>query len=171
MAHGTGDGILKNIKKAAQALDPDLAVTVTRLEDNMETWRSRSRIVSVLSTVLGGVALLLASLGVYGMVSYAASRRIREIGIRMALGADVRNIVWLIVRQGLRPVWIGAAVGVVCCAAISNLMSRLLYGVSPWDPMSFLLVPGLLVVVALAACWVPARRAAQADPVESLRCG
>jgi predicted permease len=171
MAHGTGDGILKNIKTAAQALDPDLAVNVTRLEDNMETWRSRSRIVSVLSAVLGGLALLLASLGVYGMVSYAASRRVREIGIRMALGADVRDIMWLIVRQGMRPVWIGAAVGVVCCAAISNLMSQLLYGVSPWDPVSFLVVPGLLVVVALAACWVPARRAAQADPVESLRCG
>jgi macrolide transport system ATP-binding/permease protein len=173
MAHGAGNyaAIEKSIKMAGQALDPELVVQVAKLEDNMEYWRAPSRIISVLSAVLGGLAMLLASIGVYGMVSYAVSRRVREIGIRMALGAGVGNILSLIVRQGMRPVIVGAAIGIACCAAVSSLMSGLLYGVSPWDPASFIFVPGFLFAVALAACWLPARKAARVDPVESLRCG
>jgi predicted permease len=173
MAHGVADyaEVSKRIKMAAQASDPELAVRVAKLEDNMELWRSLAGIVSTLSTMLGGLALLLASIGVYGMVSYAVSRRVREIGIRIALGAGVGNIMSLIVRQGMRPVIVGAGIGIACCAAVSSLMSDLLYGVSPWDPAAFLFVPGLLFGVALAACWFPARKASRVDPVESLRCG
>ncbi|MGE5322487.1 MAG: FtsX-like permease family protein [Actinomycetota bacterium] len=137
----------------------------------MDFWRSLTLIPSVLSAALGGLALLLASLGVYGMVSYAVSRRVREIGIRMALGAGARNVASLIVRDGMRPVIAGVAIGFGCSAAVSRLMSSLLYGVSPWDPVSFLSVAGFLFAVALAACWIPARRAARVDPMESLRCG
>jgi hypothetical protein len=172
MAHASDSAaIMKSIKMAAQALDPELVVQVAKLEDNMEYWRAPSRIFSALSAVLAGLALLLASIGVYGMVSYAVSRRIREIGIRMALGAGVGNILSLIVRQGMRPVVVGAGIGIACCAAVSSTMSSVLYGVSPWDPVSFVFVPGFLFTVALAACWVPARKAARVDPVESLRCG
>jgi predicted permease len=173
MAHGGGNyaAISKSITMAARALDPELAVQVTKLEDNMEYWRAPSRIFSVMSAMLGGLALLLASIGVYGMVSYAVSRRIREIGIRMALGAGGGNIMSLVVHQGMRPVVVGASIGIACCAAISSTMSSVLYGVSPWDPAAFLFVPGLLFAVALAACWLPARKASRVDPVESLRCG
>jgi macrolide transport system ATP-binding/permease protein len=173
MVHGAGDpaAISKNIKMATQALDPELAVRVLKLEDNMEFWRSLTRIPTVMSAALGGLALLLASIGVYGMVSYAVSRRIREIGIRMALGADLRNITSLIVLQSMRPVVAGAVVGIAGCAAISRLLSSLLYGVSPWDPISFSFVPAFLCSVALLACWLPARKAARINPVESLRCG
>ena len=172
MAHARDSAaIVKSIKMAGQALDPELVVQVTKLEDNMEYWRAPSRIVSIMSIVLGGLALLLASIGVYGMVSYAVSRRIREIGIRMALGAGVGNILSLIVRQGMRPVVVGAGIGIACCAAVSSFMSSVLYGVSPWDPISFIFVPAFLLAVALAACWIPARKAARVDPVESLRCG
>jgi macrolide transport system ATP-binding/permease protein len=168
---GTYAAISKTIKMAGQTLDPELVVQVARLEDNMDLWRSFSRIISTLSTMLGGLALLLASIGVYGMVSYAVSRRIREIGIRMALGAGVGNIMSLIVRQGMLPVVVGAGIGMACCAAVSSFMSSVLYGVSPWDPISFIFVPAFLFAVALAACWIPARKAARVDPVESLRCG
>jgi ABC-type lipoprotein release transport system permease subunit len=105
------------------------------------------------------------------MVAYAVSRRVREVGIRMALGADARNICSLIVRQGMRPVFVGAALGMVCCAVISSFMASLLYGVSPWDPFSFVCVPGFLFLVALAACWIPARKAARVDPMVLLRQG
>ncbi|HEY6270654.1 MAG TPA: ABC transporter permease, partial [Terriglobales bacterium] len=157
MAHGSSDftAIATDIRTAAQALDPELAVRVAKLEDNMELWKSLARIPSVLSGALGGLALLLASIGVYGMVSYAVSRRIREVGIRMALGAGVGNITSLIVRQSMRPVIAGALAGMACCAAISRLMTSVLYGISPWDPVSFLLVPGFLFAVALVACWLP----------------
>jgi predicted permease len=173
MAHFTGDyaAIANEIQKAANALDPELGARVAKLEDNMGFWRSLSSITSAFSSMLGGLALVLASIGVYGMVSYAVSRRVREIGIRMALGADTRNIMALVVRQGMKPVVFGAVIGIAGCAAISNFMSSVLYGVSPWDPLSFLLVPGFLFAVALTACWVPARKAARVDPVESLRCG
>lgn len=173
LVHGAGDyaAISKTIKVAGQALDPELVIQVAKLEDNMEYWRSPSRIVSTMSIVLGGLALVLASIGVYGMVSYAVSRRIREIGIRMALGAGVGNIMTLVVGQGMRPVMVGAFIGIAGCAAVSTFMSSLLYGVSPWDPVSFIFVPGFLFAVALAACWIPARKAARVDPVESLRCG
>jgi macrolide transport system ATP-binding/permease protein len=173
MAH-TGsafDANVKEMRAAAQQLDAELPVKITRLEDNMKLWRIFSLIPSILSAALGTLALLLASIGVYGMVAYAVSRRIREVGIRMALGADARNIRLLIVRQGMRPVLVGAAVGMVCCAGISSFMASLLYGVSPWDPISFICVPGVLFLVAVAACWIPARKAARVDPMVSLRQG
>jgi predicted permease len=173
MAHYAGDyaSALRNIKTAVEGLDPEMPVKVTRLEDNMEFWRSLTRIPSIMFAALGGVALLLATIGVYGMVSYSVSRRIREIGIRMALGAGGGRIVSLIVRQGMRPVIVGAAIGMACSAAVSSLMSSLLYGVSPWDPISFISVAAFLSAVSLAACWAPARRAARVDPMESLRRG
>jgi predicted permease len=173
LAHfgGVAPPDLQSLKTAVQGLDPELSIKIARLEDNMEFWRSLTRIPSVLSVAFGGLALLLASIGVYGMLSYAVSRRIREIGIRVALGASAGNIVSLIVRQGMRPVAVGASAGMALSAAISSPLSSLLYGVSPWDPISFLAVPGFLFAVALAACWAPARRAARVDPMQSLRCG
>lgn len=173
MAHAgkTLDASMKEMRAAVRQLDPELFVKVTSLEDNMKLWRMLSLIPSVLSAALGALALLLASVGVYGMVAYAVSRRIREVGIRMALGANGRDIRSLIVRQGMRPVLIGAGIGMVCCAAISSLMSSVLYGISPWDPLAFICVPGFLFLIALAACWIPARKAAKVDPMVSLRQG
>lgn len=173
MAHtgGAFDASVQEMKIAVQQLDPELPFKVARLEDNMKVWRMFSLIPTVLSAALGALALLLASIGVYGMVAYAVSRRVREVGIRMALGADARDIRSLIVRQGMRPVLVGAAIGMACCAAISSFMASLLYGISPWDPISFICVPGFLFLVALAACWIPARRAAKVDPMISLRQG
>jgi predicted permease len=154
---------------AVHAADPLLVVHVARLEDNLEFWRAPSRIVAALSSALGGLALLLASIGLYGMVSYAANRRTREIGIRMALGAGRREVMRLILRQGMQPAVIGSLAGIAASAAVSRVLSSMLFGVSPLDPVSFLFVPALLLSVAMLASWLPARRATRVDPVAAMR--
>jgi putative ABC transport system permease protein len=172
LAHTPGSpaAIARGIRAAVRELDPELAVNVARLEDNFEYFRFPGRVLATLSGVLGALALLLALMGVYGTVSYVVSRRVREIGIRMALGADGHDVTTLIVRQALRPVATGVVIGTVCCAAASSILSSVLYGISPHDPVSFLLVPGFLLGVALLASYIPARRAATVDPMVALRC-
>ncbi|MGA8072018.1 MAG: FtsX-like permease family protein, partial [Candidatus Acidiferrales bacterium] len=160
---------LDEIQSALQALDRQLSFGVARVEDNVSNFRAFSRIVVAGSGTLAGLALLLAAIGVYGLVSYAVSRRIREIGIRMALGADGRDVMKLILGQALRPVVIGALIGVVCCAGVSRIFSSLLFGVSPLDPISFVMVPVFLICVAGLACYVPVRRAMRVDPMVALR--
>jgi predicted permease len=157
------------IRGVARTLDADLAVDVTKLEENLELWRTPSRIVAALSGVLGALALLLASIGVYGVVSYGVSQRIREIGIRMTLGADGKDVMSLLLRQAMRPVFIGAAFGVAGCAAVSQILSKVLYGISSHDPIAFIGVPVFLLGVALFASYIPARRATRVDPVVALR--
>ena len=165
-----GDTATANgIREAARALDAGLIVDVTKLEDNLEVWRTPSRIVAALSGVLGALALLLASVGVHGVVSYGVSQRIREIGIRMTLGADGRDVMSLVLRQALRPVAIGALVGVIGCAAVSQVLSNVLYGMGAHDPIAFVGVPLFLLGVAFLASYVPARRATKIDPVVALR--
>ena len=171
LAHTPGPpaAIATGIRAAVRELDPELAVNVAKLEDNLEHFRFPGRILATLSGVLSTLALLLALIGVYGMVSYVVSRRVREIAIRMALGANGHDVTTLIVRQALRPVATGVVIGTVCCAAASSILSSVLYGISPHDPVSFLLVPGFLLGVALLASYIPARRAATVDPMEALR--
>ncbi len=171
LVHSAGghEGIEKGIRDVARALDPELVVDVTKLEDNLEVWRTPSRIVATLSGALGTLALLLASIGVYGVVSYGVSRRAREIGIRMTLGANGKDVMRLLLRQAMRPVLIGAAVGVGGCAAVSQILSKVLYGIGSHDPIAFIGVPLFLLGVALLASYVPARRATQVDPVVALR--
>jgi predicted permease len=164
----------KTLSAMVATLDPDLAVEVVNLADNLKPWRTPGRIASTLSGVLSVLALLLASIGVYGLVSYAVSRRVREIGIRMALGADYSDVMILVLRQAMRPVVLGALIGFACCAALSWVLSRassmrLLYGISPLDPVSFLLVPGFLLMAAFLASYIPARRAMRVDPMVALR--
>jgi putative ABC transport system permease protein len=160
---------IKAIREVARALDPDLIVDVTKLEDNLELWRTPSRIVAALSGVLGGLALVLAAIGVNGVVSYGVSQRVREIGIRLALGADGRDVARLVLRQAMRPVVIGGAIGIVGAAGVSQVLSRVLYGIGAHDPIAFVGVPLFLVGVALLASYLPARRASRLDPIEALR--
>jgi putative ABC transport system permease protein len=171
LVHGTNGyaPIANGIREAAHSVDPGLIVDVTKFEDNLEVWRMPSRIVAVLSGVLGALALLLASIGVYGVVSYGVSRRTREIGIRMTLGADGRDVMRLLLRQAMRPVVIGALIGVACCAGVSQVLARVLYGMGSHDPIAFIGVPLFLMSVALLASYIPARRASKVDPVVALR--
>jgi predicted permease len=161
--------VAKGIREAVQSLDADVPVDVVRLEDYLEVWRSPSRIVALLSGALGALALLLASIGVYGMVSYTVSRTVREIGIRMALGANGTEVLKLVLRQAMRPVLIGAFAGMVGCAVVSGVLSSMLFGLSAHDPIAFVSVPFFLLVVALIASYIPARRAMRVDPMAALR--
>jgi ABC-type antimicrobial peptide transport system permease subunit len=114
-------------------------------------------------------ALLLAGVGIYGTISFLVSERTHEIGIRLALGANRRKILGMVLRQGLELAIVGAAMGVVGALIVSHLMAGLLYGVAPTDPLTFLGVTLVLTAVALAACYIPARRAMRVDPAFALR--
>jgi putative ABC transport system permease protein len=115
------------------------------------------------------VALLLASVGLFGVMAYLVSQRTRDIGIRLALGATRTNVLRMIVGQGLLLAVIGAVLGIAAGFAGTNLMRGLLFSITPTDPATFVAVPVLLIVVALLACYVPARRAMQVDPLVALR--
>ena len=157
------------LRRLVRALDPDLAFDIRPLERNLEWWRTPLRILGVLAGSLGGLALLLASMGIYGVAAFAVSRRVREIGIRMALGADAGSVQGIILWQSMRPVLIGAAVGIAGCAAVSKVLSGILFGVSAYDPMAFAGVPVVLIAIASLASHLPARRAARIDPMMALR--
>ncbi len=115
------------------------------------------------------LALLLASIGLYGVVSYAVSRRTREVGIRLSLGAGTKQVVWMLTGGGMKLVGSGLLIGLAAAAALSQLLSRLLYGVPALDALTFLGVPVVLGIVALAASWIPARRVTRISPVGALR--
>ena len=157
------------IEAAVHGLDAGLAVDVARLEDNLENWRAPSRLVAALAAALAALALVLACTGVFGAVAYAVSRRTREIGIRVALGAGQRDVSRLIVRQGMTPVIVGLAIGLVAGLAISSLLTSMLFGLSPHDPAAVAGATAALFAVALLACALPARRALRVEPTSALR--
>ena len=160
---------VRELAAAVQSVDPELAVDVNRLADNLEQWRAPSMLIAILSAAIALLALVLALTGVFGTVAYAVSRRVKEIGIRVALGAARRDVMRLVVRQGMRPVFVGIAFGLAGSALASTLLVKLLYGLSPHDPWSFTLVPLAFFAVALAACYIPARRALEVEPTIALR--
>jgi ABC-type antimicrobial peptide transport system permease subunit len=120
--------------------------------------------------IFAATAVLLAAVGIYGVMSYAVTRRIHELGIRAALGASRQQIVGLILRQGMRPAAIGMAAGLIAALALTRFMAALLYGVRPADPLTLAAVTLLLGAIALLACYIPARRATAVDPLVALRC-
>jgi predicted permease len=127
------------------------------------------QIATSLLILLGVVALALAAMGVYGVMAYVVSQRTHEFGIRMALGARTRDVLQLVLRQGLMLGSLGVALGLVLAVAVTRLLANFLYGVSPFDAMIFASVPLLLGLITLLACWLPARRAAKVDPMLALR--
>jgi ABC-type antimicrobial peptide transport system permease subunit len=153
-----------------RALDPSVAVfSVFTLEDHVQASRFQQRMAGWLLGVFGAIAVALAAVGLHGVLAYAVGQRTREIGIRMALGSDRRRIFALVARHGLGMVAVGVLLGLAAAAGVTRLMSGLLIGVSPTDPLTFVAVSALLTAVALLACAVPARRATRVDPVAALR--
>jgi macrolide transport system ATP-binding/permease protein len=173
---GAAKEMQSRVRAVAQALDPTLVLNRNyRMFTLADQFANHSRVrgartVSVLLTGLGMLALLLAAVGLYGALSYAVSQRTREIGIRMALGARRRQVMWLVLSQGSRLIGIGIALGVAGGAAVSRVLSAALFGLSPLDPIAYLSVSLFLAAVALVATYLPARRAASVDPMEALRC-
>ena len=130
---------------------------------------AHTRFRTLLLTMFGAGALVLAAIGIYGVISYSVSRRLQEIGIRMALGAQATNVRNLVITSGLKLALAGVVIGVAVAFAITRLMSSLLFGLDPTDTLTFVSVPILLLVVALVACYIPARRATKVDPLVALR--
>jgi putative ABC transport system permease protein len=143
----------------------DLATMEQIMADSL----GRRRGMLFLLAIFAGVALVLASIGIYSVISYATTRRIQEVGVRMALGAQPQQVVRLFMTQGLHMALIGVVVGMAASFALMRLMTKLLYGVSPADPVTFSAVALLLCVIACVAIYVPARRAARVDPMVALR--
>ena len=123
----------------------------------------------ILLGAFAGLALLLSSIGIYGVISYLVGQQTREIGIRMALGAQRKDVLRLILGNGARMALLGIAIGIVAALGLTRLMAKMLYGVSATDPLTFVVVALVLVLVALAACYIPARRAMRVDPLVALR--
>jgi predicted permease len=158
-----------SIRAVTRELDPGLVVRVNRLEENLDFWRTVSRLVAGLSGSLSLLALALASVGVYGVVAYVVSFRRREVGIRMTLGATARDVQHLILGQTLRPVVFGVVIGMGGAAAASQILESMLFGISRIDPIAFIGAPLLLLGVATVASLLPTREAVKVDPVTTLR--
>jgi putative ABC transport system permease protein len=123
----------------------------------------------ILLSLFSGLALVLSAIGIYGVVSYSVAQRIREIGIRMALGAQRGDVLRLVLGQGARIAGAGIAIGIAASLLLTRLMAKLLYSVSAADPATFLAVAVLLALIVLAACYIPARRSTKLDPLIALR--
>jgi putative ABC transport system permease protein len=130
---------------------------------------SRPRLYAAVTAAFASVALLLAMIGIFGVVSYVAAQRTREIGVRMALGAERREILALVVGQGMRPIALGIAIGIVTAIGVTRFMAGLLFHVRPLDPLILIGMTAVLAGVGLLACWIPAARASRVDPLTSLR--
>jgi putative ABC transport system permease protein len=140
------------------------------MADVVAAARLDDKYVGILFGLFAALALSLAAVGIYGVVSYSVAQRTREIGLRVALGAQTGDVMRMVIRQGLALAGLGAAIGLGAAALAARLMKSLLFNVSAIDPATFTILPLSLLVVAVAACWIPARRAAKVDPMVALRC-
>jgi putative ABC transport system permease protein len=158
------------VRKEISALDRELPVSSLRtMEQAVQETMSPRRFNTILIGIFAISALLLAAIGIYGVMAYSVTQRTQEIGIRMALGATRRDVLSLVIHQGLALALIGTAIGLAGAMALTRLMEPLLYGVGPTDLLTFTAVPLFLLLVAVAACFLPARRAINVDPMVSLR--
>ncbi len=162
---------MEDFRRAVRAIDPAMpTMQIVTLDEHMNFALMFERTAAILVGSLGVLALLLALVGLYGVIAYVASRRTHEIGIRMALGARPGDVLASIVRQGGGFALTGIAIGLPAAAAVARLMRSVLYGISSYDPLTYAGTCALVLAVALAATYIPARRAARVDPIEALRC-
>ena len=167
---GNPQGVAQELRKVVASLNPNVPVTEMRtLRKVVSESATTSRSTTVLFAVIALLALLLGTVGVYGVISYSVVERTQEIGVRIALGAHKRNILEMVVVEGIRLTVAGVAIGIVGAFLLTRFLSSLLYGVKPTDPLTFIAVSLILIAVALLACYIPARRAAKVDPMVALR--
>lgn len=167
---GAPESVVPQIRQAIRQTNPNLPVdSVATLSEQVGRSLARPKLVARLASFFGLTALMLACIGLYGVLSYAVARRSNEIGIRMALGAQRQNVLWLVLREALTLVLIGIVIGVLASLAATQTASSLLFGLKPNDPLTIALATGLLLTVAFFAAYLPARRAAQVDPMVALR--
>jgi putative ABC transport system permease protein len=163
-------GVLGSVRDVVRGMDPSMPLAeVQTMDQVLRGSVAQPRFAMVLLAAFATIALTLAIVGIYGVISYAVSRRTQEIGIRMALGAESKDVVGLMIRQGMIMALLGVVVGVGLALSMGRVMEGILYGVQPQDPATFIAVPVLFAAVALVACWIPAARAARVDPANALR--
>ncbi|HEY6272167.1 MAG TPA: ABC transporter permease [Terriglobales bacterium] len=162
--------LVSSIRSVIAQCDKNLPLAdVLTMDEIRSTSVAQPRLEAVLLGLFGGLAMLLAAVGIYGVMSYSVSQRTSEIGVRIALGADRGDVLAMVCKQGLRLAGIGLASGVLLALAVTRVMSKVLFGISPTDPGTFAAIIALLALVALFACYVPARRATKVDPMVALR--
>jgi putative ABC transport system permease protein len=164
------ESFLTEARQAIWSVDSNLPVfRVRTLKDLYDQSMARTSFTLVMLAIAGGMAMVLGIVGIYGVIAYAVSQRTREIGIRVALGVQASELRQMFVREGLLLAGIGAALGMIAAAGLTRLMSSLLFGITPLDPLTYAMVPVFLLAAAALASYVPARRATIVNPVEALR--
>ena len=168
--HSNSSTIVMALRSALQSVDKDQAVRdISTMEQAISESISQPRFQTLLLGIFSSLALVLASVGIYGVMSYSVAQRTHDIGVRMALGAKQRDVIRLVLGQGLKSAVLGVSAGLVASLALTRVLSNFLFGVTTTDPATFASVSLLLIVVALLACYIPARRAARVDPMVALR--
>jgi len=162
-------GIIAAVKQRVAHLDSSIRMGTSVLKTQVREGLARERLLAWLSAFFGVLAVGLVMIGLYGLVSYTTLLRRNELGIRLALGAQRGNILWLVLRQGLKLAGVGVVIGLAGAFALTRFLRGLLFGIDPTDPATLIAISSLLIAVASLACWLPARRAARVDPMEALR--
>jgi putative ABC transport system permease protein len=157
------------IPHLVKMLDPNIRASSTVVTKSVHRWVWFSQVGAMLASALALLALVLASVGIYGVMSYAVTQRTHEIGVRMALGASPHNVLMIVLWQGVRLSLYGVAIGLVVALVVVRMIAAMLYGVSASDPLTFVSVSLFLIGVALLGCYIPARRAMRVDPMIALR--
>jgi putative ABC transport system permease protein len=159
------------LHRAVAAIDANLPVYEVRtMKERLFESVAQPRFRTILLGAFAALALVMAVVGLYAAMAFSVAQRTRELGVRMALGAQRPDIVGLVLGQGMKLAGIGSVIGLAGALALTRVLTTLLYQVKPLDPVTFLVVPALLMTVAMLACWLPARHAARVDPIEALRC-
>jgi len=162
--------LMAAVRREVAALDPEQTVmSVMTMEQRVSAALARPRFNALLLNLLSALAAALAAVGIYGVISYSVAQRTREIGVRLALGAKRSDVLWLVIKQGMALAAVGVAIGLAASLALTRLMQGLLYGLSATDLLTFAGASALLGAVAVAACWLPARRATKVDPMVAMR--
>jgi len=162
--------VVAAVRREVQTLDPNQPVfNVSTMEKTLDQSLGTQRLSMALLAVLASLALILAAVGIYGVMSYTVTQRTHEIGIRMAIGAQRRDVFRLVIGRGMVLVLIGVALGLIASFSLTRLMRTMIFGVAPTDPATFVTIAILLTSVALVACYVPGRRATKVDPLVALR--
>jgi predicted permease len=168
---GKPESLAGSVRREVQSIDPAIPVLLTRtMEEQFDNTISQERVVTTLSGFFGILAVLLATIGLYGVMAHAVTRRYREIGIRIALGSSRGRVLWLVLRDSIFMIAIGVVIGLGAALGVTRLVSSFLYGLTPMDPASIALATMALIAVTIMAGYVPARRATRVDPMVALRC-